>query len=102
MERIGIDEEAPKNFNQMVKGKYEAEFREAMDVEIKSIMDHDTFEEVYCPEGVTPITCRWVYDFKRNELGKVIKFKARLVVQGYKQQFGVDYEKTFSSTAQIN
>ena len=101
MERIGIDEEAPKNFNQMVKGKYEQEFRDAMDVEIKSIMDHGTFEEVYCPEGVTPITCRWVYDFKRNELGKVIKFKARLVVQGYKQQFGVDYEKTFSSTAQI-
>ena len=101
MERIGIDEEAPKNFNQMVKGKYEKEFREAMDVEIKSIMDHGTFEEVYCPEGVVPITCRWVYDFKRNEFGKVIKFKARLVVQGYKQQFGIDYEKTFSSTAQI-
>ena len=85
----------------MVKGKYEQEFRDAMDVEIKSIMDHGTFEEVYCPEGVTPITCRWVYDFKRNEFGKVIKFKARLVVQGYKQQFGIDYEKTFSSTAQI-
>ena len=85
----------------MRTGIYEQEFREAMDVEIKAIMEHGTFEEVYCPEGVTPITCRWVYDFKRNEQGKVIKFKARLVVQGYKQQFGVDYEKTFSSTAQI-
>ena len=30
MERIGIDEEAPKNFNQMVKGKYEQEFRDAI------------------------------------------------------------------------
>jgi hypothetical protein len=101
MGTIGIDEEAPKNEREMRKGKYEKEFMSAMDAEIDSIMEHGTFEEVYCPEGVVPITCRWVYDFKRNEHGKVIKFKARLVVQGYKQQFGVDYEKTFSSTAQI-
>jgi hypothetical protein len=72
-----------------------------MNTEIDSIVEHGTFEEVYCPKGVTPITCRWVYDYKRNEKGKVIKFKARLVVQGYKQQYGIDYEKTFSSTAQI-
>ena len=61
MERIGIDEEAPKTEREMRKGKYEQEFCKAMDVEINSIMDHGTFEEVYCPEGVTPITCRWVY-----------------------------------------
>ena len=62
MEKIGIDEEAPKTEREMRKGKYEQEFCKAMDVEINSIMDHGTFEEVYCPEGVTPITCRWVYD----------------------------------------
>ena len=85
----------------MLKSKYESEFKKAELSELESIEKHGTFEEVNLPEGAVPITCRWVYDFKRDEKGKVIRFKARLVVQGYKQQEGIDFDKTFSSTAQI-
>ena len=101
MEEIDIAEDAPKTRLSMLKGKYEEEFRDAEVSELGSIEKHGTFEEVSRPDGVTPITCRWVYDYKRNKQGKVIRFKARLVVQGYKQQEGIDFDKTFSSTAQI-
>lgn len=53
------------------------------------------------PENRTPITCRWVYDLKRNSKGEIILFKARLVVHGYKQLEGIDFNKTFSSTVQV-
>ena len=98
---VGIDEDAPKTRSAMLKTNYEAEFREAELSELDSIDKHGTFEEVELPKGAVPITCRWVYDFKRNKEGKCIRFKARLVVQGYKQQEGIDFDKTFSSTAQI-
>jgi hypothetical protein len=98
---VGIDEDAPKTRSAMLKTKYEAEFKEAELSELDSIDKHGTFEEVELPKGAVPITCRWVYDFKRNKEGKCIRFKARLVVQGYKQQEGIDFDKTFSSTAQI-
>ena len=54
-----------------------------------------------CPPGRTPITCPWVYDMKRNDANEIYKFKARLVVQGFKQEEGVDFQKTFSSVSQM-
>ncbi|GFU40785.1 retrovirus-related Pol polyprotein from transposon RE1 [Trichonephila clavipes] len=40
--------------------------------------------------------CRWVYNLKRDENGKVIGYKARLVAQGYSQIKGENYDETFS------
>jgi hypothetical protein len=35
------------------------------------------------PKGRTPITCRWVYDIKRDSDNNITLFKARLVVHGF-------------------
>ena len=44
-------------------------------------------------------TSRYVYKLKRDAIsGKVSRFKARLIVQGFKIQQGVDYNDTFSPT----
>ena len=76
-------------------------FLDAENVELTGIKDHGTFQTVDLPEGRVPITCRWVYDIKRNKNGSIKTFKARLVVQGFKQREGIDFSKTFSSTTQL-
>ncbi|GJY13803.1 retrovirus-related pol polyprotein from transposon TNT 1-94, partial [Tanacetum coccineum] len=38
----------------------------------------------------------WIFRNKRDETGIVIKNKARLVAQGYKQEEGIDYDETFA------
>ena len=38
---------------------------------------------------------------KLNEHGTIIRNKARLVVQGYNQEEGIDYEETFAPVARI-
>ncbi|KAL6332546.1 hypothetical protein AAG906_008966 [Vitis piasezkii] len=38
----------------------------------------------------------WMQDFELNKDGGVDKYKARLVVKGYKQEFGVDYKEVFA------
>ena len=44
-------------------------------------------------------TSRYVYKLKRDAIsGKVSRFKARLIVQGFKMQQDVDYSDTFSPT----
>ena len=50
-----------------------------------------TWEEAELPEERKAIGCRWVFARKRDEHGKIVKHKARLVAQGFSQKPGVDY-----------
>jgi hypothetical protein len=48
-----------------------------------------------------PIGTKWVSRNKKNDRGLVIKNKARLVVQGYTQEEGIDYTDVFALVARI-
>lgn len=48
-----------------------------------------------------PIPLKWVYAIKRDESGQAIKHKARLVAQGFKQIFGLDYTITNAPVMKI-
>ena len=43
------------------------------------------------------ITGRWVFRIKKDRDGKVLKYKVRWVVHGYKQKEGLDYLDTFAT-----
>ena len=49
------------------------------------------------PEGIKPVGHKWVFVRKQNEKNEIIRYKARLVAQGFSQIVGVDYEETYSS-----
>lgn len=50
------------------------------------------------PSGTNIIPCCYVFHCKHNKTGHIVRYKARLVVKGLKQQFGVDYIDTFAPT----
>lgn len=64
--------------------------------ELKVIKSRNVWHLENLPLNVTPIGCRWVYTIKRDDQGKIVRYKARLVAQGYKQIKGESYEETFS------
>eukprot|EP00253_Pinus_taeda_P012599 PITA_12599 len=66
-----------------------------MNEEIGAIEKSKTWELVDLAEGKDAIGFKWFYKTKSNAEGKIDRHKARLVVKGYKQQQGKDYDETF-------
>nr|GFA14679.1 Gag-Pol polyprotein [Tanacetum cinerariifolium] len=48
------------------------------------------------PDKVMVITLKWIYKVKLDELGGILKNKARLVARGYRQEEGIDFEESFA------
>ncbi|GJW12222.1 retrovirus-related pol polyprotein from transposon TNT 1-94, partial [Tanacetum coccineum] len=48
------------------------------------------------------ITLKWIYKVKLDELGGILKNKARLIARGYHQEEGIDFEESFALVARID
>ena len=56
----------------------------------------NTWEVEIPPSNCRPIGLKWIFKLKKNPQREVIKHKARLVVKGYSQRKGIDYEEVFA------
>nr|GEZ08203.1 retrovirus-related Pol polyprotein from transposon TNT 1-94 [Tanacetum cinerariifolium] len=54
------------------------------------------WELMPCPDKVMLIKLKWIYKVKTDEFGGVLKNKARLVAQGFRQEEGIDFEESFA------
>lgn len=76
-------------------------WKDAMNQEIDAIRRNETWELVKLPENKKALGVKWIYRTKLKQNGEVQKYKARLVVKGYKQKFGVDYEEVFAPVTRL-
>ncbi|GKB88461.1 retrovirus-related pol polyprotein from transposon TNT 1-94 [Tanacetum coccineum] len=72
-----------------------------MQEELNQFIANNVWELVPQPKNMTIIGTKWVYRNKLDENGVVSRNKARLVAQGYNQQKGIDYDKTYSPVARL-
>ncbi|CAI5969134.1 unnamed protein product [Closterium sp. NIES-64] len=68
----------------------------AMEEEIRSLLNMGTWELVERPPGVNVMKNRWVLTTKYHVDDTVEREKARLVVKGFTQVYGADYDETFA------
>lgn len=74
----------------------DAEFwKKAKEEELQAIKRNNTWKTVNLPKNRKAIGSKWVFKSKTDENGER-QFKARLVAQGFTQQFGVDYSECFA------
>lgn len=95
------DADIPSSYKQAMKSCYSNEWSMAMVDEMVSIENNETFELVPRPRNQKIVGSRWVFDTKKDADGKVLRLKARLVVQGFSQRYGIDYVETFSPTLKM-
>ena len=72
------------------------EWKQAMISKFEALQRNNTWSLVPLLEERIPIGCRWIYRVKENPDGSVEKYKTRLVVKGFHQQVGFDFNETFS------
>ncbi|GJT52998.1 retrovirus-related pol polyprotein from transposon TNT 1-94 [Tanacetum coccineum] len=76
-------------------------WKEAMQEEIEALHKNKTWELVPLPGGRKPIGNKWVYKIKRNGDDQVERYRARLVVKGYAQKEGIDFNEIFSPVVRM-
>nr|GEY75692.1 hypothetical protein [Tanacetum cinerariifolium] len=69
---------------------------EAMHEELNEFERLEVWELIPRPDQVMLINLKWIYKVKLNELGGILKNKARFVARGYRQEEGIDFEESFA------
>ncbi|GKE31786.1 retrovirus-related pol polyprotein from transposon TNT 1-94 [Tanacetum coccineum] len=54
------------------------------------------------PDKVMVITLKWIYKVKLDEMGGILKNKARLVARGYCQEEAINFEESFAPVARLD
>jgi len=87
---IGVTDNGPKSL------------AEAKDEEMALVDKYEVWDKVDQPEDTDLVGCRWVFRIKRDANGKILKYRARLVAQGFTQLYGIDFYETFAPVARLS
>jgi hypothetical protein len=71
----------------------------ATDSEVDSLLKNNTWELVKREDWMKVLPCKWVLKVKTDSQGLPDRYKARLVVGGHRQVYGVDFDETFASVS---
>lgn len=86
----------PTSFSQAVQVPCQ---QNAMTDELVTLEANQTWEHVTLLADTPVISKKWIWSIKVKSDGSLDCSKAHLVVQGYKQEYGIDYEEAFAPVA---
>lgn len=70
--------------------------------EMKSMYDNHTYKLVDLSSRKRALKNKWVYKIKHKENNTQSRYKARLVVKGFGQKKGIDFDQIFSPVVKIS
>ncbi|KAH9751779.1 Integrase catalytic domain-containing protein [Citrus sinensis] len=91
----------PSTFHETLESSDVTLWMTAMQEEIEALHKNKTWELVPLPHGRKAIGNKWVYKIKRDGNDQVERYRARLVVKGYAQKEGIDFNEIFSPVVRL-
>ncbi|GKE85798.1 retrovirus-related pol polyprotein from transposon TNT 1-94, partial [Tanacetum coccineum] len=84
-----------------VSFSFESRWIESMQEELLQFKRLDVWVLVSFSNHVKPLTLKWLFKNKHDEENTVIRNKTLLVVRGYRQEEGIDFEESFALVARM-
>ena len=95
----------PKGYHKAMASEHASYWRAAIAAEMTGLIALRVWTIILLsevPESANLMGCHFVFEVKRNQLGEIEKFKARLVADGNSQQHGVDFDRVFSTVVRLS
>ena len=91
----------PGSYNSAKRSSEWPQWEKAVDEELTGLDKLGTFNEESVPPRTHVLGTRWVFKRKRDMNHVTVRHKARLVVKGFQQIFGSEYNETYSPTPKM-
>ena len=96
------DEGEPQSYKEAITHTHKEEWIKAMQEEMQSLHENHTYELVELPKGRRALKNKWVYRIKTEDSSSQPRYKARLVVKGFGQEKGIDFDEIFSPVVKMS
>ena len=100
-DRAAGDHSQPRSFREAMGSVHAAAWMRAMTREMDSMEEFGVWKLEPADPSKNIMSCKWIYDIKRDIKGEVLKLKARLTARGFTQREGRDFGATWAPTCRM-
>ena len=88
-------------YDEAIADEHREQWLNAMQDEMDSLHENYTYDLVELPKGKRALRNKWVYKVKIGEVDNAPRYKARIVVKGFQQKRGVDFNEIFTPVVKM-
>lgn len=97
-----VRETDPKNYRQVLRSRLWRKWLVAIAEELNALEENEVWVVVVPPVGSHALHTKWIFKTRTDADGAIERFKARLVVCGNEQMFGIDFSLTFAAVIELS
>ena len=89
-------------YQEAMAGNNSEEWIKAISEEYDNMLKHDVFKLIKRTSRMKTLKSKLVLKLKETEMMGLFKYKARLVIKGFLQRVGIDYNETYAPVVQMH